>query len=396
VPAAVGRAPGLALPVPHWTTGRLWLLRLGHAQLAAPKAPADDWAWLIDHSVQIGQDKCLVIPGIRLADLPRRGQPLRHADLQSIELVPAASWTRAEVGQALQRAARRAGGPPRVIVDDHGVDLAGGVAIFQPSHPGTAEVYDVKHKAACLMKARLANHPRWQAFQALVGQTRCAVRQTELASLVPPAPKPKARFMNLGPLLLWAARVLAIPRRPPPSVLQTVTPARLAGKLGWVEAFADELAEWSHWQQVVDVAVTWVNARGIERGAARDLAGQVRQLGGGGLRPSGARLAAELARFVRSEERKAKPGERFPGSTEVLESCFGRFKQLEKQQSRGGFTQLLPGFGSLLLTRLLPDTVRDALQASRTADVRDWAVANLGTTVFAQRRLAYAGATEDG
>ena len=60
-------ALGWALPVPHWTTGRLWLLRLGHAVLNAEKKPADDWAWLIDHSVQIGQEKCLVIVGIRLA-----------------------------------------------------------------------------------------------------------------------------------------------------------------------------------------------------------------------------------------------------------------------------------------------------------------------------------------
>ena len=53
------------LEVPHWTTGRLWLLRLGHAALSAAKQQAADWVWLIDHSVQIGQEKCLVIVGVR-------------------------------------------------------------------------------------------------------------------------------------------------------------------------------------------------------------------------------------------------------------------------------------------------------------------------------------------
>src|SRR5437868_3651146 len=66
----MGEVLGLSLPVPCWTTGRLWLLRLGHAMLMAPRARAEDWAWLIDHSVQIGRDKCLVILGIRLIDLP--------------------------------------------------------------------------------------------------------------------------------------------------------------------------------------------------------------------------------------------------------------------------------------------------------------------------------------
>jgi len=79
----------------------------------------------------------------------------------------------------------------------------------------------------------------------------------------------------------------------------------------------------------------------------------------------------------------------------VLESCFGKFKQLEKQQSRGGFTQLVLGFGALLAD-LTPAAVRDAMQASRTADVKRWAAQTLGVTLFARRKLAFAGATEDG
>lgn len=393
----MGQALGLDLPVPHWTTGRLWLLRLGHAVLTAAKVQADDWAWVIDHSVQIGQDKCLVILGIRLSDLPEPGQSLRHEDMELIELMPAKSWTRIEVDQALEQAARRTGSVPRVIVDDHGVDLNGGVRLFQQRHTQTVEIYDAKHKAACLMKKRLENNPRWQAFQTCLGQTRCAVQQTELAFLTPPTPQPKARFMNLRRTLTWGQRVLAIlkasagPASRP--VTQRVTPGRLKQKLGWVEDFADDLTEWSQWQQVVDVAVPLVNGQGIHRGVARRLACQLSQLEA--LQSSAKQLGVELTDFLRSQERLARPGERFVGSTEVLESCFGKFKRLERQQSRGGFTPLLLGLGSML-AKLLPETVRDALQASRTADLKAWTAQRLGVTLFAQRKLAYASATKVG
>ena len=79
----------------------------------------------------------------------------------------------------------------------------------------------------------------------------------------------------------------------------------------------------------------------------------------------------------------------------MLESCLGKFKQLEKQQSRGGFTQLLLGFGALLVN-VTNELARQAMQFSHTADVTGWAAARLGLTVFMQRRLAFGSATKDG
>ncbi len=151
----------------------------------------------------------MVILGIRLRDLPEPGTCLQHHDLHLIALVPRTSWTRPEVNDALEKAVKRTG-VPRVIVNDYGVDLHGGVQIFQERHPHTQEIYDIKHKAACLLKHRLEKDPRWQEFQRQVGQTRCEVQQTEVSFLVPPTPKPKARFMNLQSQLEWAEGVLEI------------------------------------------------------------------------------------------------------------------------------------------------------------------------------------------
>ena len=377
---------GLGLKAPHWTSGRLWVLRLGHAKLTAPKPPGDDWAWLADHSVQTGQEKCLVTLGVRLGDLPPPGQSLRHQDMELIDLVAAKNWTAATVDASLEKAAAAAGHVPRVIVDDHGGDLHGGVERFRRRHRRTAEVYDIKHKSACLLKRLLGDDPRWREFTGGVGRCRCRVQQTELAYLTPPAPKLKARFMNLGGLLAWGRRVLAVLRRPPAA-------GPLEQKLGWVAGFEGELAEWSRWQQVVDVAVNWVNTRGIYRGVSAQLRRQLPQPGGPG--DSAGELAARLCDFVAAQESQARPGERLAGSTEILESCFGKFKQLERQQSRGGFTQLLLGFGAQL-AKLTPRSVRDLLRSSGTKDVARWARENLGTTVFAQRKLAFAGATESG
>ena len=383
--AVLAEAFGLPLEIPHWTTGRLWVMRSGHAMLTSPLEPAEDWAWLADHSVQIGQEKALAIVGIRLRDLPPPGKCLRHQDLHLIAWVPRKSWTRDEVDTALEQATQRTG-VPRVIVNDHGVDLAGGVDFFQERHPDTVDIYDIKHKAACLLKHRLEKEPRWQEFQRKIGQTRCAVQQTEMAFLVPPAPKPKARFMNLEPQLAWADGVLDVLREPPAQVLQWVRPERLQEKLGWLIEFAEPVSEWSEWQQIINLSVEFVNRQGLYRGVAKDVRGELPRRFA---HPTTRVLAKDLVRFVATQARQTRPGERFPGSTEVLESCFGKMKELEGQQSRGGFTSFMLSFGAVM-AKTTAEAVDAALKYSGTKDVYDWCREHLGPTLFSQRKLAFA------
>ena len=390
--AVIAEAFGLPLEIPDWTTSRLWLMRLGHAELTMPLAKADDWVWLADHSVQIGDEKCLAMVGIRLRDLPKPGECLGHHDLHLIALVPGESWTRPDVDRVLEEATQRTG-VPRAIVTDHGSDLHGGVQLFQERHPHTAEIYDVKHKAACMLKQRLENEPRWKEFQTRVGQTRCAVQQTELAFLTPPAPKAKARFMNLEPQLAWAEEVLKVLRQPPAQVQEWASTERMQEKLAWLEDFAAPLAEWSEWQQVANITIAFVNRQGVYRGMGRALRQHLPRTF---VHRSSACLAKELIQFLARQARQAKRGERLVGSTEILESCFGKMKQLEKQQARGGFTSLLVSFGALL-AETTTKVVQAALQHSGTKKVYKWCKENLGTTLFAQRKVAFAeSATKTG
>jgi hypothetical protein len=388
----IAEALGWDLPIPHWTTGRLWLMRLGHAKLTMELEKADDWAWLIDHSVQIGEEKVLVILGIRLSKLPKKGECLRHSDMHEVALVARKSWTRKDVDDQLEEAIARTG-VPRVIVDDHGVDVSGGVEFFRERHPETVEIYDAKHKAACLLKSRLEKNPRWQDFNQKMAKTRCAIQQTEIAYLAPTGHKAKARFMNLATNLDWAGHVLTVLHNPPAVVRADVSLERLEEKLGWLRELAADVAEWSEWQLVVDIAVEFVNSQGVYRGAAKDLRPKLREHQ---VHPSTQRLVGDLLKFVVAQSRRAKAGERLPGSTEVLESFFGRCKQLEKQQARGGFTTLVLGFGALL-AETTTAAIKQAMQHSRTKAVFDWCRENLGTTLFAKRKLAFAAsATEPG
>jgi hypothetical protein len=179
---------GFDFPVPHFTTVRFWLLRLAYHKLHRLKEQASDWVWITDHSNQIGQEKCFVILGVRLSQLPPPGPdfPLRLSQMEPIELEPVTVSDKEVVYRQLEANIAKTG-VPRVIIDDHGGDLAGGVQLFCQAHPETIEIYDASHKAACLLKARLEHDEQWKAFTAKVGHTKCSTQQTEWAFLIPPS-----------------------------------------------------------------------------------------------------------------------------------------------------------------------------------------------------------------
>lgn len=376
---------------PHGSTGRLWLLRLGLAALLRPKVIAEDWAWMIDHSIQIGPCKCLVILGIRLCELPE-GRALSHRDLELIALVPMTSSTKQTVAVCLEDAVARTGAP-RAILNDHGADLHGGVAIFRAAHPGTVEVYDITHKAACLLKARLERDERWKSYSTELGQAKFQMQQTELAGLVPPSQRSKARFMNVGKLVDWGVQTLALRDDPARLVPLGITEERMREKLSWLEAYRAALEEWSGYQAVIDGTLDLVRRRGLYAGVEIDLAAAVPARSG----PAG-ELRVELIDFVREQGLKARPGERLPGTTEVVESCFGKLKALEDGQSKSGFTGLVLSLGAMV-SDWTAQSIGEALQQCRVRDVLDWCRKMLGRSVQSQRQQAYgglAGATKPG
>jgi hypothetical protein len=116
--------------------------------------------------------------------------------MELIDLVLMKNATKETVAVCLETAVSKTG-VPRALLDDHGADLHGAAEIFIGCHLQTIELYDIKHKAACLLKAQLEKDPRWKLFASELGQAKFATQQTELALLTPPSQRPKARFMNL-------------------------------------------------------------------------------------------------------------------------------------------------------------------------------------------------------
>jgi hypothetical protein len=375
---------GVKQQLPDWATIRTWLLRVGVATLREPIERADDWIWMADHSNQIGPEKALVVLGVRASQLPPRGHTLKHEDVHLLTVRPGTAWKREDMAAAYRELAERYGAP-RAVLCDGAVELRDGAQCLQNQRSDTIVLQDFKHKAAIFLKAAVGDDPRFADFNTHLGKTRSAIQQTELAHLTPPGPKPKARFMNLASTLDWAATVLWLLEHPEAKARDSLRPERLEEKLGWLRSFAGELAEWRECQQVVKAGVTFINEQGLSGGTGEQLRVAI---GTNLVHAASQQLAQRLVDFVTAMEGQLKEGERLPMSTEILESTFALYKQLERQHSKGGFTSLLAGFGALLKSAT-DESIRRAFSTVSVKDVHQWTRENLGVTLTSKRLATY-------
>src|SRR4030095_1799198 len=93
------------------------------------------------------------------------------------------------------------------------------------------------------------------------------------------------------------------------------------------------------------IAEQLIKAEGASAHSAQRLH---QRLAGAGTLPRTQQLGTQLLQCAREEGAKAKAGERLVGSSEVIESIFGKWKRVEGEQARSGLTGLVLALGALV------------------------------------------------
>lgn len=367
--------------IPHATSGRMWLLRLGYYRLHEPVEPADDWFYMLDHAIQIGKHRFLGIIGIRLSKLPPVGECLKLKDMRVIGLLPVEKSSQEIVHQQLETLRIKTGITPTAMLSDGGSDLTGGIARFCNAHPETLGFGDLPHQAALLLKKRLKDDERWCGFIKQATQTKFETLQTELAFLVPPALKSKARYMNLQSMLGWAQRILTVLDDPTLIPTSFSSNERLEMKFSWLREYRSDVQLWCGWLAITDASLDLVRRGGYCAATSVAIGPLLEPHCDSELKR---KLASELIERVKQECSKVPIGSRVPGSTEILESSFGKLKSLEGSQSKSGFSSLVLVWSALFGTTTMA-TIQAAMITTPTKLVHLWVRENLGATVQSKR-----------
>jgi hypothetical protein len=338
--------------------------------------------WLVDHTIQIGKEKVLTV--LRVRSSPPRGVALRHQDVEVLAVLPGTEWKREHVAKAYQQL-EESHGTPDSVVTDGAVELREPVDCLGKLGETPRVFRDPKHFLANKLEALLTRDSNWEAFTQKLGRSRSALQQTELAHFIPPPFKMKARFMNLEPIIHWATTVLWHLDHSESTSRKEVSIERMEEKLGWLRDFATNISQWQECQTVISMTLTFLNQQGIFRGVVKEYR---KVIAGIAKSPCSRQLASKTEALLCEYEKELEPNERLSISTEILESSFSRYKQLEQQHSKSGFTSLLLAFPTLL-RRTTAREVKACFAKVKISDVKAWAKEHLPSTLASQRQRMF-------
>jgi hypothetical protein len=371
----------LDLPVPSFTTIRAWVLRLGCYALVRPLPQDAPWLWIIDHTIQIGTQKLFLIVGCPLPDIPFGQHCLSLTDLHLVALVPMEESNQHLVDAELEKATQRTAAP-RLIVSDQGPDLVKGIELFQQRHARTVAVGDIAHHGANVLENRWERDPRWKELLQRFAQTNQQIRQTADAFLLSPTLRNKARFMNVGPLLRFARRLLTLLKREIPS-------PRAQQRYGWLLEYEEDLVRWLEQYDLVEKTIKQVRLHGLNAGT---LAEVEKAWGPESERPGTKMVRGHMRAYVSKNVRQAAEGETLAGSSEVLESAFGKLKAKVGESGKGELTAMAMSLGAMLGKHEEAE-VRQALEAVPEKKAEGMISRLLGPTLCWLRHQLFGAAT---
>jgi hypothetical protein len=436
----------LPLGAPAATTVLNWCCRLGLGVLRRVPPRRDDWIFVIDHTVALGAMKCLVVLGIPAGRLRATGYSPRHGDMTVLAVEVMANSTGVRVAAVLEAVSARTGVPVQIVCD-HGSDLRKGIALFRQQAPRCVETYDISHAVATQLKAHWRENAPWQAFLQHSSTILSRFQQTDLAFLLPPRQRTKARYMAIDAHIDWAQRLLGYhdqgdfsligrpcvfsadawaylravqgQRRIEPlrvligqrcetraalcEVLRAHGAAapdarddafwRLADRgyarfleaFDWVLAYREVLPEWTQTMAVSKTVQTLLKTDGLSRTTPEALHSAL-----DAQEPLAAAVAdfrTRVLRHVEQEAAKLPADVTWLASSDIIESVFGHYKTFSARgplKEVGRLVLLIPAF----LSELTAPVIREAMASVRSVDVEQWVQTHLGPSMLARRRRA--------
>jgi hypothetical protein len=380
--------------IPSHTTIQNWILQYGLSELLRPVEKRNDWIFILDYTIEFGSQKCLVILGINQEELLKTEKPITHQQLRTLSIDISHNSNSKKVHDTLTGLINKTGMPIQ-IVSDHGSDLKKAVEDICNEYPGVRFTYDITHKCGLLLKHELSHDILWNRFMENYSYTKRKCVHSRFAFLSPMKLRDKSRWMNLDTCVDWANKILKFEE----NLSENMQVLQLEEKefakafretFGWIHGFSERINRWRDILEVVSIARDEVKSNGLRADTTNRFCKRIEKIALDANSSSQVQaFINELFGFLCEQTKSIPVGQKFLGTSDIIESVFAKYKNFSAKTPMKGVGKTVLTI-PIFLSEITTEKVGDALKCCPNKKVSKWLNDNIGQSVFAQRTKAFA------
>lgn len=359
----------ISTKAPTHSTILLWIKKYGYYELSRPKFRADDWIVMLDESVQFGQNKLLVIYGLRQCNIDFT-RPLNYRDLSPLLLKSKSSWSGQHIKEMLEDVQEDIGGNIIYAVADHGNTIKKALNLMKIPH-----VYDITHRIALSLQHIYREDPEFKAYTERMTHLRRSQVLGKMSHVLPPLQRAKSRFMNLRPISDWGMAVL--------NLLDQSGECFEDEKvyLSWVKSYSSLIRELALINEIINKIQLMLKTEGLSKQTAQKTKEILNRCQTKRLKE----FKSVINEYIEQTLEALPDVDRLLCSSDILESSFGKYKNYLQDNPMVGITNLCLSI-SAFTGSLVSDELKDAFENTSVGNIEEWTRTNIGKTTLSKRQ----------
>lgn len=354
----------LNLGTPTHTTILLWTKKQGVGNFREKEYfNTQKWILIADESIQFGNKKLLFVIAVPVS-MENKGSYLQYNDIIPLKIKVSTSWKAEEIAEVIKNAIDIK--QVEYAVSDLGSNLTKAFSILNIKH-----IEDINHKFSWMMQHLFEEDETFKNYTKELSDMRAKLSMSKYARIVPPNQRIMSRYMNLTPLFKWGVKMLKL-------LENNYLTEEECEKLKFLPQYKTFILETYELLCSMNQIQKIMKKNGMSKASINEAL----QLFDTQNNANAEIIKSKFIEYVHQMQLRVSGRECVICSSDIIESCFGKYKELVKTNKSVGISDL-----SLCISAMLGNNsnLKKQFETVSIDRLKEWKKENIGETLFGEK-----------
>jgi len=242
---------------------------------------------------------------------------------------------------------------------------------------GLLHIEDIGHKFSWFMKQVFESYPDFEGYTKHLSGLRGKLPLSKFAHLIPPNQRIISRFMNLTPLFNWGCKVLRL-------LDNNLLNAEEKEKVGFVLQYRTFILQTNHLLSVLNSVQQTLKIKHLSNVTKKACLRKLSEIQD----KKGKEVTKMVKEYFENTLCKLPKDKKILCCSDIIESCFGKYKEVVKSNKSVGVTDLCLTISCLTSFHDFQNT-KNSLEKVKVKQINEWRSKNIGESLLAKRNKLF-------